>query len=199
MVIPRHAAAFGAVAPHPSCTLCGARAGAVAFGWLCPLEAGQSQASGSATGGKPQWFLALEGKAAARVRQDLALATHVATTPYSHNVAMYTPLLCLHLTNVISLASDLTCFPNTSSSPEPAVIRAVHPICGLGPGTRDFSEVPSRTGQGSLGQNLFSQERRTILQPFTSAYGDVPKDVSQAAESLQECLHWKTESLKNDQ
>lgn len=103
------------------------------------------------------------------VGQDLFLATRAATSPYSRNVAIYTLSLCLHLISVISLESDLTCFQNTSSSPEPGLIRAVHPVPGLGPGTRDFSEVPSQSGQGCLGQNLFSQERRTILQPLTSA------------------------------
>ena len=92
--------------------------------------------------GNPKWFLALEGMAAAHVGQRLASATCVATSSYSQNVAMYTPSLCLHITNIMSLESDLTCFQNTFSPPESALIWAVHPFPGLGPGTRNVSEVP---------------------------------------------------------
>lgn len=173
---------------HP----CGVRAGAAATGCLSPLEIGQSCGSGSAGGGKPWWFLALEQMATAHTRQDLTLAACAATSPYSHSVAIYEPSLCLHLTNV----KLLECFQNTSSFPEPALTGVVPPVPRLRPQTRDFSEVPSQSGQGSLGHNLISQERTIVLQPLMSADGDFPQDESWVAESIQECLHWKQESLK---
>lgn len=71
---PSDMSAVGAVTLQPSCTLVGVRAGAAAAGWLCALETGQSRGSGSAGGGKPQWFLALEQMAAAHARQDLTSA-----------------------------------------------------------------------------------------------------------------------------
>lgn len=159
---------------HP----CGVRAGAAATGCLCPLEIGQSCGSGSAGGGKPRWFLALEQMATAHSRQDLTLAACAATSPYSHSVAIYEPSLCLHLTNAKLLESDLTCFQNTSSSPEPALIGVVPPVPRLRPQTRDFSEVPSQSGQGSLGHSLISQERTIVLQPLMSADGGLPQDES---------------------
>lgn len=44
-IVPRHAAAFGAMALHPLCTLLWVRGGAAATGWLCSLQAEHSQES----------------------------------------------------------------------------------------------------------------------------------------------------------
>lgn len=99
-----------------------------------------------------------------------------ATSTYSCNVTLYIPSPCLHLTNAMSLESDLTCLQNTFSSPEPALLRAVHTVQGWDHGPRTFRRSYSVQDRDPSARTCSLREGEPYSS-LTSAHRDVPRDV----------------------